>query len=286
MINLARRESKAPLLKPGERNGKPVQAKSRHLKAPRYEVLKDKIRTWWNDRLKIGEALAEIRDEKLYKAEYSTFEEFCTDEFGLKHSQAYGLIAAVAVKESLKPSAMADKITNERQARALAAVPQEKRVEVLTEAAKAPGPVTAKRITAAAKSNGHVAKVEPPKPAARLDKTGYAIPETILEDWDRAEETARRMLSAVSSLRSELKNAKDENDPIFAEVTNSTIADLNNAYTSFKCVVPYAVCTSCQGRAPKKCSLCRGRGFMSEFAWRSYVPAEAKAMREAVSKKK
>lgn len=127
---------------------------------------------------------------------------------------------------------------------------------------------------------------KPEKPVARLDKTGYVIPETILEDWDRADETSRWMLASVSALRSELKKAKDETDPVFAEVTNSTIADLNNAYTSLKCVVPYAVCTSCQGRSPKKCSLCRGRGFVSEFAWRSYVPAEMKAIREAASKKK
>lgn len=123
------------------------------------------------------------------------------------------------------------------------------------------------------------AKVKSEKPAQQLDKTGYAIPDGILDDWNRAAETSKRMLSEVSSLRSEL-NASLGKDVIFAEVTNSTIADFNNAYTSLKCVVPYAVCTSCQGHARKKCSLCRGRGFVSEFAWRSYVPAEMKAMRE------
>lgn len=122
-------------------------------------------------------------------------------------------------------------------------------------------------------------KAKTEKPKEQLDKTGYPIPESILHDWQRAADTAREMLSQVSGLRSQLKHALSESDLIFAEVTNSTIADLDNAYTSLKCVVPYAVCTSCQGHGRKKCSLCKGRGFISEFAWRSFVPSELKALR-------
>jgi hypothetical protein len=117
----------------------------------------------------------------------------------------------------------------------------------------------------------------------RLDKTGYPIPETILEDWDRAD--SRELLNKISDVRSKLKTALEGRDVIFAEVSNPTIADLNNAYTSLKCVIPYAVCTSCQGLAREKCSLCKRRGFLSEFAWRSYVPEEAKRIREKRRKK-
>ena len=124
-------------------------------------------------------------------------------------------------------------------------------------------------------------KAKAAKPIAELDKTGYPIPESIVDDWRRAQDTARHMLSAISNLRSELKTALSESDVIFAEVTNTTVADLDNAYTSIKCVTPYAVCTSCQGHNRKKCSLCKGRGFISEFAWRSFVPAEIKKMRGA-----
>lgn len=116
--------------------------------------------------------------------------------------------------------------------------------------------------------------------AVHLDKTGYVIPEQILEDWNRATDTGKKWLQSVSTLRSELKTSFEEEDLILAEITNTTIADLNNAYTSIKCIVPYAVCTSCQGVQRKKCALCKRRGFLSEFAWRSYVPAEDKKMRE------
>jgi hypothetical protein len=109
-------------------------------------------------------------------------------------------------------------------------------------------------------------------PVIQLDKTGYAIPDSILPDWLRADETAKAMLSQISKLKSQLKAGLEAKDVIFAEVTNTSIADFTNAYSSIKCVVPYAVCTSCQGHNRKRCSLCRGRGFLSEFAWRSLFP--------------
>jgi hypothetical protein len=119
----------------------------------------------------------------------------------------------------------------------------------------------------------------PPAPEEQVDKTGYAIPDSILPDWERATETSREMLSQISKLKLQLKSGLDEKDVIFAEVTNTSIADFTNAYTSIKCVVPYAVCTTCQGHHRKRCNLCRGRGFLSEFAWRSFVPSEIKAIR-------
>jgi hypothetical protein len=193
-----------------------------------------------------------------------------------KRRQAYRLIESVEVKESVALSPIGDKIQNESQARALSVVPQSERSEVLEEAAKT-GAVTAKSITEAAeKATG----TKPEKPAEQLDKTGYAIPQSILEDWNRADETSRLMLSQISKLKIQLKTGLDT-DIIFAEVTNTSVADFTNAYTSIKCVVPYAVCTSCQGHHRKKCSLCRTRGFLSEFAWRSFVPSEVKALRGA-----
>lgn len=122
-------------------------------------------------------------------------------------------------------------------------------------------------------------KAKSDRPKENIDRTGYPIPESIIWEWQRAQETARTLLAKISDVRSELKNALSESDLIFAEVTNTTIADLDNAYTSLKCVSPYAVCTSCQGHNRKKCTLCKGRGFISEFAWRSFVPSEIKKLR-------
>jgi hypothetical protein len=278
------------LLKPGEKNGTPKQARPRGSVSSqsRYEVLKEKIRTWLDDRLKIGDALREIREGKLYKNEYSTFEEFCDQEYGLKHSQAYRLIEAVEIKESLNSSPVGDKIQNERQARALKPVPVEQRAQVVEKAAEK-GPVTARAITEAAievaapKPEPLAKKAEEKKPQY-LDKTGYQIPDAILSDWQRAEAFGSN-LREISRIKSALKKGLDESDLIFGEVTNTTVSTLSNAYGDLKRILPYAVCPTCQGRTPKKCTTCRSRGFVSEFFYNTCIPEETKKIRERAIKK-
>lgn len=117
-----------------------------------------------------------------------------------------------------------------------------------------------------------------------FDKTGYPIPSAILADWQRAAEYAS-VIREVSKIKSTLKRGLDESDLIFAEVTNTTVSTLANAYGDLKRVLPYAVCPTCQGRTPKKCATCRGRGFVSEFYYTTCVPAETRNLREKAIRK-
>ena len=84
-----------------------------------------------NERL----ALAEIRDSKLYRVYFSTFDAYCQEKWGFKKSYAHQLIASADVVGKLPGnlSAIAD---NEGKARALSSVPEPDREKVL-EAAKA-----------------------------------------------------------------------------------------------------------------------------------------------------
>src|ERR1044072_7435083 len=66
-------------------------------------------------------------------------------------------------------------------------------------------------------------------PQKQLDKTGYAIPESVLPDSNSATETRKQLLTKIPSVRSELNTALNKQDIIFAEVTNTTVADLDNA---------------------------------------------------------
>jgi hypothetical protein len=249
----------------------PIGDKLTDVESKRYRKLKQQIGSWWKDRLAVGAALREIRDQKLYRQEYSTFEDFCIAEYEIKHSQAYRLIEAADVKESLKTSPIGDKLRNEQQARALALVPLEKRAEVLEEASK-DGPATARKITEAA------ATVKPEKPQQQLDKTGYPIPESILDDWQHAESYSA-LLREVSNIKKTVSDALEGSDIAFREISNTTIALIQNVYGQLKCIIPYAVCTSCAGHNRAKCTLCKRRGFISKFAWEQYVPAEIKKMR-------
>lgn len=159
---------RGPLLKPSERRKASASAslapqKRASVSPPtskaRYEFLKAKIHKWVEEWTEVAAALKEIHDDELYKKEYLTFEKFCDGEFGIGQAYAYRLLEALSVKESVAASPMGELLTNERQARALSAVKDTKRVAVLNRVAKA-GPVSARAITESIKPQERKA---PPK---------------------------------------------------------------------------------------------------------------------------
>ncbi len=98
--------------------------------------------------IEVGLALAEIRDSRLYRADYNTFEDYCRKKWHFTKTYANNLIEGASAVNDL-PQLMTTKVVNERQARELAKVEPAKRVEVLERAAEA-GPITAKSISEAA----------------------------------------------------------------------------------------------------------------------------------------
>lgn len=76
-----------------------------------------------------GGALQKIRDERLYRATYATFEEYCQERWDLTRRHVNQLIEAARVVENLsKLGTMVPIPSNERQARELAGLdPEEQR---------------------------------------------------------------------------------------------------------------------------------------------------------------
>jgi hypothetical protein len=105
--------------------------------------------------LEVGMALKEIKDKRLYRQEYNTFQEYCDKRWELSRPRAYELCAASQVVADL--SAMADirlLPENERQARPLTWLKEAKHRkrawEMALNAAKAGGrPVTSSDVEAA-----------------------------------------------------------------------------------------------------------------------------------------
>lgn len=208
----------------------------------------------------LATALTEIRDKKLYRATYSSFEAYCQDRWGFTRQRAHQLMDGATTLKGL-PAKCQQLLTNEGQARALSLVPPEKRAEVL-DAAKASGSVTAKSIREAAQQAGGDGQV------IEMDREGYPIPESILEDWLRADRQ-RELMESLSDVRTSIKKGMEARDVVFAEMSNTTLAELNHVYGTVKlCVLPYAVCTSCEGHGREKCGFCKGRGFLSEQTWK------------------
>jgi hypothetical protein len=102
----------------------------------------------------VGDALAQVRDGRLYLEHAETFEAYCSERWGLKRQRAYELIDAAAVAGALSSMDDTPTPTNERQARALRPLKDdpEKAAEAMRNAAAdTGGKPTAKAITEAVK---------------------------------------------------------------------------------------------------------------------------------------
>jgi len=105
--------------------------------------------------VEVGDALLEIRDSKLYRISFATFEEYTRKRWGFSHQRASQLMSAAEVVGSL-PAESATNVANEAHARAIAPVLRghgpKVAAAVLSEASEATnGHVTAAAITAAAR---------------------------------------------------------------------------------------------------------------------------------------
>lgn len=88
----------------------------------------------------VGIALTTIRDQRLYREDHGTFEDYCQHRWGLKQSRAYQFIDAAGVVDDLKSSTIVELPANESQARPLAALPPEQRAAAWQEGIQtAPG---------------------------------------------------------------------------------------------------------------------------------------------------
>jgi len=103
--------------------------------------------------VRVGLALREIRDRRLYRGTHSTFEAYCQEQFDFHRAHGYRLIEEATAVVELQMSPIGDILpSNEGQARELVAVMAEMRGEVMRLAtAKAAGrTLTAKVIREAA----------------------------------------------------------------------------------------------------------------------------------------
>lgn len=88
----------------------------------------------------VGAALLQIREQRLYRAAYRTFEDYCGERWGLKQTRAYQLMDAAGVIDNLNGAVILP--ANESQARPLARLdPEEQRLawDLVTEASKGRG---------------------------------------------------------------------------------------------------------------------------------------------------
>ena len=85
----------------------------------------------------VGKALIEIRNRKLYRADYRTFEHYCRERWNISRPRAYQLIDAADVVDDLSTHGRQILPANEHQARALKAAPPDQRPDIWQKAVDA-----------------------------------------------------------------------------------------------------------------------------------------------------
>lgn len=228
--------------------------------------------------VEVGLALTEIKEQKLYTRDYDTFEAYCQERWGWGSRRGYQLITAANVVASL-PLGCEQAVHTESAARELSKLPPAQQVEIAEAAVESGKPLTAPAVRKLV-----MPPMKPKEAPAEEDKTGYAIPKSCLELWNRGREV-HAMLSDLSAIKGNLRKAQDEKDVLFAEVNfSSALSDLDRAWKEIQSALPYAVCPTCQGKVRESCRLCGGRGFISKFRWDTVVPRETKELRFKVKK--
>lgn len=227
--------------------------------------------------VEVGNALAEIRESKLYRVTHKTFEAFCQEHWNFTRRRANQLIEAATVAEEMgtvvpkvstsvetKPVQTEPVVTSERVARAVSSVPKEDRQEVIEEAAKK-GPLTSASVKAAAEA---VAEAKEPEPV--LDEEGRAVPEALTPLF--AERDSVQALSRdVIALRKRIEFLAST--PVGAAIDlNDCESHLKHVQISLTGWKPHAVCPY-SSRDHKTCGACKGRKWLTKIQWKA-VPEE------------
>jgi hypothetical protein len=141
--------------------------------------------------------------------------------------------------------------------------------------------------------------VTPKKPATIeksiiLDDTGNgtAITPEALPFWNRKAEI-QALLTQVSEIKCLLEKKREEEDPMYAPVSQSAVPDAKQLYFGISQALPYAVCTVCQGTPSFQkdrdgkggCSRCKNTGLISKDSYNNHTPQETKNILKKVGAK-
>ncbi|WP_201800111.1 hypothetical protein [Beggiatoa leptomitoformis] len=128
--------------------GKPIRTEMDNRLAELETTIAKELKAFY----RVGNALAEIRDNRLYKLKgYKSFEEYCVTEWEMHRQHAHRLINASSVVKNLYP--IGNKLPeNEAQVRPLVKLSPEKQREVWQAVCESDKPVTAEQVQAVVNS--------------------------------------------------------------------------------------------------------------------------------------
>lgn len=200
--------------------------------------------------IEVGQALAEIRDLKLYKATHKSFEVYSQDRWGFTDRHAKRLIESAKIVEEVRGGPIGHVPSNEAQARELADVEPERRQEVWKEAvSRAPVDDKGKpKVTASLIREVAEETAAPPSADTRLDRAREAMM--------RCDEIKR----LFRQLKAEIVAVREEGH--FPHITNGLELGIDSLKSQVHDGIPHCSAPCCEG---KGCEKCRGRGWLSKM---------------------
>lgn len=271
-----------------------LTAKERKEFAECNRIITDGLPSVWS----VGAALIRVRDARLYREDFASFQEYSESKWQLSLSHAKRLMDAAEVKGELEDRAptLAKLVVNEAQARELGKYPEEEQTKVLRGIKKSGEPITAEAIRAfgetAKSGNGKkdtAANIDPnvapsgaisPKEEIQLDETGFKLTPTAAESWAKRE-VVQSLLTAVSRAKNSFEAIQD--DPLFFRHQEITQA-FQTVYHLLSECKPYAVCPECEGYPEKQsggsCGYCRRTGVIAKAKYTELCNSKVASIRE------
>lgn len=210
--------------------------------------------------IEVGLAMKAIRDGKLYKGQYESFEDYAKDRWECGRTRVYQLIEAAEVDSNLsKILDKSDRPKNDYQLREVAKAPIEMQAEVVKKAvekaAEENRKPTAKDFKEAVKQVvGELVEEEAEEPKKEPPPAETHHPKQMAGPLMAHVKTLVQMLN-------DLKKRKDERGGEWIDVQAISM-QISALKYSLKSSIYYADCPSCKG---KRCEKCKQTGFLPEL---------------------
>lgn len=233
------------------------------------EKLEEVIESGVASFLATGSAMKEIRDQRLYREGYKTFESYLKAKWGFDRSYAHRLIDASDVKRDLLPIGnkipRAKEISTEGQLRELTDVPEDLLENVIEKASEIAGdaPLTAKVLKEAREQ-----VLEPTEPTAEepdcedveLGLGQQPEPEPVgpldCVDW------FKEQIGLVNELYRNLDTmAEAPGNELLVARRRAILREIDHIKGSLRAVMPHAICPRCQGQC---CAQCGNHGWVNK----------------------
>lgn len=206
---------------------------------------------------RIGVNLMEIRDNKLWRENFKSFEDYCNDKWSKGSNWARKMIKAVKVQDVVP-------IENEWQARQLVDLSDDKKVEVFNRAVDEvsdPALVTGSQLKRI-KQSVLAEEVEPD-----IDQAMLVNHRMLAEDFDSC-------LNGLTRVNSIIEGISDQSVGMWLNVEEFRM-DMKNMRANIRMSKPHELCPYCMGGGKmmslegneEDCSACRTLGWVPKAVW-------------------